>query len=123
MEVLLDTNFILSCLEKRIDFLGDLIGMGFKVTVPKEVVEELKDLKKNSKLSGRKRQIVDVALGIVSDKRAGKVGFGGQRVDAGLIAKGKEGVYIATLDNGVKREVSNKVVIDNSRKGLRIERS
>ena len=43
MEVLLDTNFIISSLLKKIDFLGELEGMGFKIILPREVLQELKD--------------------------------------------------------------------------------
>ena len=122
MEVILDTNFVLSCLEKRIDFIGALESEGFKVAVPREVLDEIKDLKTNNKLSMRKRQMVGVALDLLEAKKIKKLSFGGRKVDVGLIEKGKQGVYIATLDNGIKRQVPNRITIDSSRKGIGIER-
>ena len=111
MEVVLDTNFIISCLLKKIDFLDELKKMGFKVVVPHEVIEELKDLKKNSKISHEERIAIAVAFEIFEKEKVKKIKLGGSNVDEGLIKKGKEGVYIATLDNGIKLRVPNKVVI------------
>jgi rRNA-processing protein FCF1 len=122
MEVILDTNFIISCLEKRIDFLEELQGNGFKVVVPRGVIEEIKDLKKNSKLSMRKRQIVGIALDLVEDKRVKKVSFGAGNIDENLIRKGLQGVYIATLDNGIKRRVPNKIIINDAKNRTEVVR-
>ena len=123
MEVLLDTNFIISCILKRIDFIDELNGMGFKIKVPREVLEELKDLRKGGKTSHAERTAINVAFEMLSKKEIKKMKLGEGKVDDRLIEKGKEGIYIATLDRVIKREVPNKVVIDNSKKGLGIERN
>jgi len=122
MEVLLDTNFIVSCLMKRIDFMGELEGFGFRVKVPREVLEELKDLRRGRKTSHQERIMIDVALEMLSNKGVKKMRLGEGRVDEGLIEKGKAGIYIATLDNGIKREIPNKVIINNSKRGLEVVR-
>ena len=114
MEVILDTNFIISCMMKRIDFMAQLGEMGFVVKVPKEVIEELKDLQTNNKKTSRKeREIINVALSWLEGKKVKKIKLGG-KVDLKLIERGREGIYIATLDNGIKREIPNKVVINNA---------
>ena len=122
MEVLLDTNFIVSCILKNIDFLGELEEMGFKPVVPREVIQELKDLKTEKKTSHYGAMEIDLALQFFEDSKIKKTRIGGNSVDAGLIEKGKEGIYIATLDREVKRNVPNKVIIDSARKSLKIER-
>jgi rRNA-processing protein FCF1 len=119
MEVILDTNFLISCVRKKIDFIDELEGMGFKVVVPKEVFEEMKDLK--FKVGPETNVAMGIAVDMIEKKGIKKIKLGG-KVDVKLIAKGREGVYIATLDNEIKRNVSNKIVIDNARNGLRIER-
>jgi len=114
MEVILDTNFIISCMLKRIDFMEQLGNLGFVVKIPKEVIEELKDLKNDNKKTSRKeREIINVALSWLEEKKVKKIKLGG-KVDSKLIERGKEGIYIATLDNGIKREIPNKVVINNA---------
>lgn len=123
MEVLLDTNFIISCVMKRIDFLYELENLGFKVKVPRSVLQEMKDLRKESKTSHKERQAIDVAFSLMNEKKVRKTGVGGRYVDEGLINKGKAGIFIATLDKGIKNQIPNKVVIDSAKKGLRVERS
>ena len=123
MEVLLDTNFIISCILKKIDFLFQLQEQGFKVVVPREVIQELKDLRLDNKLSHEERTAIKIALELLSSKKIKKTTIGMGKVDALLIKKGREGVYIATLDNEIKRQVPNKIVIFNSQKRIGIERS
>ncbi len=121
MEVLLDTNFIISCILKKIDFLDELEGLGFRVLLPREILNELKDLKKD-KTSHEERAAIDVAMKIFSSsKRVEKMKLGNNIVDDALIEKGNKGVYIATLDNGIKNKIPNRVIIDSARKTLRIE--
>ena len=122
MEVLLDTNFIISAIKQRIDFNEELKEMGFgRVIVPREVMQELKDLR--FKVPMADRQAIDIALTLFSSKKIEKAKVGGKNVDEGLIAKGKQGAYIATLDAAIKRIVPNRVVISNAGNGLIIERS
>jgi len=122
MEVILDTNFIISCIRKRIDFIGELGDLGFRIAVPREVLQELKDLKRDGKMSHDGRVAIDVAFELLQGRGVKKMKVGGRTVDEGLITKGREGAYIATLDSAVKREVPNRVVISNSKKGIIIER-
>src|SRR3989344_6674083 len=113
MEVLLDTNFIISCILKKIDFLEELEGMGFKILLPREVLQELKDLKKE-RTSHDERVAIDVAFKLFSSsRRVKKTTLGNNIVDDALIEKGKDGFYIATLDNGIKRQIPNRIIIDN----------
>ncbi len=121
MEVLLDSSFIVSCIKKRIDFLAELEGMGFKVLLPKEVVEEIKDLRLDSSLEDR--TAANVALEMFTKRKILRVTLGDKRTDEGLIEFGRRGAYIATLDAAVKRSVPNKVVISESSNNLIVERS
>jgi len=122
MEVLLDTNFIISCVRKRIDFIDELNSLGFKAKVPREVLQEMKDLKREKKTGRDERTAIDVAFQLLDERNVKKVKVGGKNVDEGLIAKGKEGIYIATLDRGIKVKIPNKVVISNANMGLKVER-
>ena len=97
--------------------------MGFEIKVPKEVLQEMKDLKKESKVGYAEREAIDIAFKMFEQGKIKKMSLGGAKVDDGLIAKAREGVYIATLDRRIKREVANKVVIDTAKKGLKITRN
>lgn len=121
MEVILDTNFIVSCIKKKIDFLGELEAMGFKILLPKEIVEETKDLRLNS--DRETKVAVEVALELFKKIKIKSMTLGRKPVDLGLIEMGKKGAYIATLDTVIKRQVPNKVVISESGNNLVVERS
>ena len=120
MEVILDSNFIISCLKRKIDFVENLEEMGFKILLPREVFQELKDLR--LKVTTEERSLIDVALELFTKKKIKKMTLGGKNVDEGLILKGRDGYYIATLDNAIRRVVPNIVVIDSARNKLMIER-
>ncbi len=121
MEVILDTNFIVSCVKRKIDFLDVLAGMGFRVVLPREVMQELKDLK--MKTSHADRMAIELAFDIIGSSKIKKIRLGDMEVDKGLIEKGRTGIYIATLDAVIKREVPNRVVISNAKNSLEVERS
>jgi len=121
MEVILDTNFIISCVLKRIDFIEQLENLGFKVLVPREVMKEMKDLKKNENVSHEERNAIDVAFEMIEHRKVKKVRVGERNTDAGLIKKGRAGAYIATLDRGIKREIPNKIVIFDSKNRVGVE--
>jgi rRNA-processing protein FCF1 len=123
MEVILDTNFVVACVRQRIDFVEKLNSLGFsKVVVPREVIEELKDLKNNGKVSRDGKAVLGAALEIVQGKDIKKTRLGNRSVDTGLIEKGKSGIYIGTLDREIKRNVANRVVLLSAKKSLGIER-
>lgn len=121
MEVILDTNFIISCIIKRIDFLEELLELGFVPVLPREVMQEMKDLRQG-KTSREERVAIDIAFKMFEEKKIKKLSFGRGKVDDSLIKKGKTGVYIATLDKEIKRAVPNRVVIMDAQKKLGVER-
>lgn len=122
MEVLLDSSFIVSSVMKRIDFLDELAGMGFRPVVPREVLQEMKDLKLKRTTSHGERAAIDIAFEMIEKGKVRKTKIGGMTVDDGLISRGSDGIFIATLDRGIKMKVPNKVVIDSAKGRLRIVR-
>ena len=107
----------------RIDFLDELEEMGFKPIVPREVLQELKDLRLKDKTSRNERTAIDVAFQLFEQRKVRKKKIGGKNVDYGLIAKGGDGTYVATLDAGIKNKIANKIVIDKAKNGLRVLRN
>ena len=120
MEVLLDSSFVISCLRRKIDFISELEQQGFTVLLPKEVFQELKDLKK--KVSHEDKSAIEVAMKLFEGKKTKGISLGNTSVDQGLIEKAKKGYYIATLDAAIKRQAKNRVVISNSQNSVIVER-
>jgi len=120
MEVLLDSSFVISCIKRKIDFILELENLGFKVILPKEVYQELKDLRAKSHTEEKKA--IDIALKLFEKVNVKKMSLGNIAVDKGLIEKGRDGYFIATLDTAIKRQVKNRVIISNAKNNIEIER-
>ena len=121
MEVLLDSNFIISCVKRKIDFLSQLEDMGFRIIVPREVLQEMKDLR--LKLPHGDKSAIDLGLQLIEKRKVKKVGIGTGKIDVHLIKMGQKGAYIATLDNAIKRAVPNKVFISDAANTIKVERT
>ncbi|MDP3882036.1 MAG: PIN domain-containing protein [Nanoarchaeota archaeon] len=115
MEVLLDTGFIMHCMRKRIDFLDQLEEAGLKVQVPREVLQELKDLKKEPYSSREDHAIINNALEMLSRKRVKHTSIGQLRKDFWLLKKGAMGYYIATTNSLIKRRMPKTIDILESK--------
>ena len=111
MQVLLDSSFIISCVRERIDFLTQLAEQGFTPVVPREVLQEMKDLRVSNRVSHEERVAIDIAFEILEKAKTKKTSLGSGKVDDFLIRRGQEGIFIATLDVGIKKKVPKRVVI------------
>ncbi len=110
MDVIVDTNFILSCIRNKLDFADELKFKGFEIIVPEEVVNEIKKNKKPE---------AETALKIINEYNFKKVSLGKGYVDNGIkkyLDEHKD-VYLATLDKELQRRVLNrKIIIRNKKK-------
>ncbi len=126
-KILLDTSFILSCVEKKIDFFTELHNDGFEIIIPKQVIIELEKIslptsthsktskeKENSALSLRiilnnVFDKIDLRQNILSSKKS---------VDDLIIdfVKSNPDIYLATLDKGLQRRADNKKIIIKGKK-------
>ena len=120
MEVLLDSSFILSCAKRKIDFLSRLEEEGFKVVIPREVLQELKDARDGLKFN--EKVALDGIMQLIEKRKVKKVGIGSGKIDEELIRRGKEGIFIGSLDKEIKRNVQNRVIISDASNDILIER-
>lgn len=121
MQVILDSSFIISCVRDRIDFLSQLEEQGFTPVIPREVFQEMKDLRLSSRASREDRLAIDVALEMLEKKKVKKTTLGEGKIDEFLIKKGQEGVFIATLDNAIKKKIPKKIVIFKAQNRVGVE--
>ncbi|MCL5018158.1 MAG: PIN domain-containing protein [Candidatus Pacearchaeota archaeon] len=111
----LDTNFILSCVRKKINFFDEIAFMGRSVIIPKQVIVELGGLSK-SKPEAR------TALLILEKNKFKKVTLHGRNVDNGIVklANENEGYVIATLDREMQNRIKNRKLIIRGDKRLEV---
>lgn len=113
--VVLDTNFIISCIRKKIDFFGEIQLMGLSVIIPKQVIEEIKGLSKS-------KPEAEIAIKILNKNKFKKVSLGGRIVDNGIInlARENEQYVIATLDREIKNKTNNQKLVIRGNKKLEV---
>ena len=120
MEVVLDTNFILTCLKEKIDFfLAEEFG---EIAIPIQVLEELDSLHDKGEL--KERELAELASDII-EKKKGKfkvIDLKKKFVDSGIIkyAEGKK-VIVATLDAELKNKLKGKAKILTIRARKKLE--
>jgi len=111
-EVVLDTNFIITCMSQKIDFFEELTLMGFRIVIPLQVKKELEKL-------GR---VVELKLLEKNRKQYREVRFKKGYVDKGMVeyAKKNPKAIIATLDSELKRKITTSKMIIRGRKTLEV---
>ena len=115
-KVILDTNFILSCLRKKIDFFEEIKFMGLKIIIPKQVINELKRISISTKKL-RFREEAKLALNLLEKNEFKKIELDNNYVDKGIInlIEKNPDYIIATLDSELKKRVKTKLVIRNKK--------
>jgi len=115
-KILLDTNFILSCIRNKIDFLEDLQLSGRKILLPIQVVNELKNIAKKGKY--KFRQEAEFALKILEKASFEKIDLKNKYVDRGIrnFMLKNPSIIVATLDKELKRKKNCNMVITKKKK-------
>lgn len=120
-QVVLDTNFILSCIDKKIDFIENIFLMGYEILLPEQVLFELKRIIA-SKKKYKFKNAAEVALKVLKDAEPKMIDLGVTYVDKGLVKYLKQNpkVILATLDNELKQKVQNKKMIIHKQNQLEV---
>jgi len=118
--VVLDTNFILSCVRKKIDFFHEIKFLGLNIIIPIQVVAELENLSETGNL--KLRDEAKFSLMLLKKNSFEKVDLKIKNVDNGIVklAKEHEDYIIATLDKGIQSKIKNQKLIIRGEKELEV---
>ena len=108
-KIIFDTNFILTAIKQKIDFISDLEG--YELLVPKQVLEELKKMTTDKKKKLVERELAGISLAILNQNKSKFkiIELEKRFVDTGLLRlKPQEKPVIATLDREIKRLLKGK---------------
>lgn len=109
MKVILDTNFILTCVKQKIDLFSQLEDLlpGAEILIPQGAIEELVKLVQSRDLTAREREAASLALQILDKENITYLEFIERNVDDAIIAyaRGDRGLVIATLDRGIVKRL------------------
>jgi len=119
--ILLDTNFILTCVKQKIDFFEFLEFEGFKILIPKQVILEIENFSESGKKLHFKKD-AELALKILKENNFKKVNLKENNVDRGIIKFAAENpkIIIATLDREIKNKIKNRKLVIRGKKELDI---
>ncbi len=118
--VLLDTNFILSCIRKKIDFIDEIKMLGLKIIIPVEVKKELKNLLERSQKKTQEES--RIALKLLEKNKFEEIELGIKNVDNGIVefANKNKDYIIATLDKEIQEKIENYKLIIRGEKTLEL---
>ena len=120
-KVLLDTNFIMNCIQCKIDFFEQLEDAGFEILIPEAVIGELRKVM-NSKKKLKFRQDAELGLKIVGANKFTKIEMGARYADKAIVRylKTHPDVILATMDKALKKRVTNSIMVVRARKKIEI---
>jgi len=111
-QAILDTNFIITCVNQKIDFLEEINLRGILPLIPKEVIQELKNNNLELAISILKKE----------NKLFKEISLGKGHVDKKIIeyAKKNPEVIVGTLDQEIKKSIKNPKAVITERKRISI---
>ena len=120
MKVLLDSNFLITCIKQKIDFFEEIKLMGIKILIPEQVINELKTLEnRDRKESSYESQIV---LQLLKEENFKEIDLHDDKTDRAIIkfARKNPKTIIATLDKEIQEKIKNRKMIIRGKKKLEI---
>jgi rRNA-processing protein FCF1 len=110
MDIILDTNFLVTCAKQKIDLfeqIKDLLG-NVKFIVPEQVVAELESLSEDKKLKIKEREAAKLSVDLIKNNFVIIIDLKVKNTDAGIVKYANENnIYIATLDRELKNKIKN----------------
>ena len=121
-KVLLDTNFIITCIENKIDFITQLKLEGFSIFVPDKVIKELETMKSSKRFKISKSKLASIGLNILN-KNAIIISLKGAYADKAIINFAREHpeFHVATLDKELRKKIKNKIGIRKASKSINLD--
>ncbi len=119
MKVLVDTNFLLHCIKRKIQLFEHLPGEFSEILIPRGVIDELVRIVQEG--GPRDREAAEVALKLLALSEVKILPLKGY-VDQQIIdyAFTHRGVVVATLDKALRRVLQKKVKVLGIRGGKKL---
>lgn len=126
MEILLDTNFILTCVLQKIDFVElseEMFNEKLNWILPKQVINELKKIEKDLKQKRKFREGAKLSLEILETMNLKIVDLNkNPNIDIAIKDYiSDKPIVLATNDKGLKKRVKNRILSIRGTKSLILE--
>lgn len=126
MKILLDTNFIITCVKQKIDFpslANVIIDQKIKWIVPQDVLNELGNLKDKPGVKIKDKNAAKLGFEILQSIKPKIVELSGKNPNVDIKIVNyilKKPIVLATLDKGLKDRVNNKILTIRGKKELEL---
>jgi len=114
MKILLDTNFVLTCVRQGIDFISladEIFDVKIEWLVADEVIEELRMLSMRKESKGKEKEAAKLGLELLERLDAERIRLKNPNVDDGIVAYSQNhDVVVASLDKGLKKRIKGKIM-------------
>jgi len=131
MEVILDTNFVISCVREKLDFVNlseELFDENMQFFLPEEVLKEIEKLSKRKGEKSTDKNAAKTAMAILNSlEKKGeihKIALENEDVDSGLVNYVKmnpeEKFVLATLDRELKKKAGCRILTIRGKKMLEL---
>jgi rRNA-processing protein FCF1 len=116
MEIVLDTNFILTCAKNNLDFnslANEIIDQEIEWTVPNQVLNELGNIKDNKNNKKADREAANLAFQLLQTINPKTVELNkNSNIDIAIVNYIlNKPIALATLDKGLKQRVPNNKIL------------
>ncbi len=126
MKILLDTNFILTCIKQKIDFpsrANEIINQEIEWLIPQDVLNELGSLKEKAGMKIKDKEAAELSFQILQNINPKILQLSGKNPNVDIkIANyiiGKN-IALATLDKNLKSRIDNKILTIRSKNNLEL---
>ena len=126
MEILLDTNFIVTCAKQKIDFpsiANKIIDEKIEWIVPQDVLNELGNLKDRTGIKTIDKKAAKLSFEILQNLNPRIVELSGKNPNVDIKIVNyilKKPIVLATLDKGLKERVDNQILTIRGKKSLEL---
>ncbi len=126
MKILLDTNFILTCVKQKIDFhscANEIVNQKIEWLVPQDVIDELDVLKNRKGMKFSDRDAARLSFEIVRNlnPKVIKLPSKNPNVDMKIVNYiVDKNIVLATLDKNLKNRIGNRILTIRGRKNLEL---
>ncbi len=113
MELILDTNFIISSIKQKIPLFENLRNNfpEYKIIIPVEVIYEIEKIKDEKKSTTREKEAAELSLFLIKKGNYKNISLNSNSVDSGImnyIIKNPISI-VATMDRELKEKIKRKV--------------
>ena len=126
MKILLDTNFILTCIKQKIDFssrANEIINQEIEWIVPQDVLNELDSLKNRVGIKIKDRESAELSLQIIENINPKIIKFSDKNPNVDIKIANyiiEKNIVLATLDKKLKSRINNKILTIRGKNNLEL---